>query len=355
LSAVALEHDAWAIFAQPPGRRDLSCPDIWDRSLERSQRRREMVARRRRVADRGALVKLSAALAVATVVAPAGQMAVAQAATTSVSTGMLKVGSRGAAVAAAQRALGISADGVFGPQTRRAVKRFQRAHGLQADGVIGPITAGALGVRAGGGGATRTAASRSRGTVSGPKPSASVTRAIQAKLGLSADGVYGPLTKAAVKRFQRAHGLEVDGVVGPQTLAAFGLTGSSSSGAPAPVGSGVSAAIAAARSKIGAPYVSAGVGPSGFDCSGLTMWAFHQAGISLPRTSYAQYGVGSPVSRAAVRAGDLVFFDTSGGGASHVGIATGSSTAISATTHGVMEHSISDAYWGSHYVGARRV
>jgi cell wall-associated NlpC family hydrolase len=159
-----------------------------------------------------------------------------------------------------------------------------------------------------------------------------------------------------VKRFQAAKGLEVDGVVGPQTLAAFGLSGSTTtSGSSAPASSGVSAAVAAARSKVGAPYVTAGVGPSGFDCSGLTMWAFRQAGISLPRTSYAQYGVGSPVSRSAVRAGDLVFFDTSGGGASHVGIATGAGTAISATTHGVMEHSISDAYWGSHYVGARRV
>jgi peptidoglycan DL-endopeptidase CwlO len=50
-----------------------------------------------------------------------------------------------------------------------------------------------------------------------------------------------------------------------------------------------------------------------------------------------------------------VFFDTDGGGASHVGIATGAGTAISATTHGVMEHSISDGYWGAHFLGARRV
>jgi cell wall-associated NlpC family hydrolase len=55
-----------------------------------------------------------------------------------------------------------------------------------------------------------------------------------------------------------------------------------------------------------------------------------------------------------VQAGDLVFFNANGPGASHVGIATSNSTAISATTHGVMEHSISDSYWGSHYVGARR-
>jgi peptidoglycan DL-endopeptidase CwlO len=60
------------------------------------------------------------------------------------------------------------------------------------------------------------------------------------------------------------------------------------------------------------------------------------------------------VPRDRVRAGDLVFFDTDGAGASHVAIATSSTTAISATTHGVMEHAIASGYWGAHYVGARR-
>jgi peptidoglycan hydrolase-like protein with peptidoglycan-binding domain len=49
-------------------------------------------------------------------------------------------------------------------------------------------------------------------------------RALQQKLGVSADGVYGPKTRAAVKRFQRAHGLTADGVAGPQTLAALGVS-----------------------------------------------------------------------------------------------------------------------------------
>ena len=115
-----------------------------------------------------------------------------------------------------------------------------------------------------------------------------------------------------------------------------------------------STVVAAARSKIGLPYETAGVGPNGFDCSGLTQWAMRQAGISIPRTSFSQFGVGAPVSRAAIQAGDLVFFNTDGGGASHVGIATSNSTVISATTHGVREHAIGDSYWGSHYVGARR-
>jgi peptidoglycan hydrolase-like protein with peptidoglycan-binding domain len=419
---VELDHDGWAIFALPPGRRDLSCPDIWERSLARSQRRREAAANRRRVAQRGTMVKVSAALAVATVAAPAGQMAAAQATSTATTSSMLKAGSRGASVAAVQRALGIAADGVFGPATKAAVLRFQRAHGLEVDGVVGSITSGALGLggssagtaSASGGGSkpsrtvtmeiqrklgltvdggygpiTRAAvrqfqaahglavdgvvgpqtlaalnlggspARTSGASDNGPKPSRAVTMEIQRKLGLTVDGGYGPITRAAVRQYQAAHGLTVDGVVGPQTLAALGLSGAAgstgSSTTTAAPSSGVSAAVAAARSKIGAPYVTAGVGPSGFDCSGLTMWAFRQAGITLPRTSYAQYGVGTPVSHSAVQAGDLVFFNTGGGGASHVGIATSATTAISATTHGVMEHSTVDSYWGAHYLGARRV
>jgi peptidoglycan hydrolase-like protein with peptidoglycan-binding domain len=61
--------------------------------------------------------------------------------------------------------------------------------------------------------------------------SADGVRALQQQLGIKADGVYGPRTKAAVKRFQRAHGLAVDGVAGPQTLAALGED------TPAPKGS----------------------------------------------------------------------------------------------------------------------
>jgi cell wall-associated NlpC family hydrolase len=77
--------------------------------------------------------------------------------------------------------------------------------------------------------------------------------------------------------------------------------------------------------------------------------------VSLPHTSQGQFAIGRAVKRDDIRPGDLVFFSTAGPGASHVGIATGETTVVSATSSGVMKHSTSDACWGGHYVGARRL
>ena len=323
--------------------RDLGSPELWERSLARSRRRREEAAARRpALSKEGAGALLSAAVLGATLVASPEQPAQAQGITGAGATGgtLLRTGSRGPAVAAAQRALGIPADGIFGPQTLHAVLAFQRAHGLAVDGIIGPVTSAALGI----GGGRPTAA---------PTPGPATTRAVQRAVGVPVDGAYGPVTRAAVIAFQRAHGLVADGIVGPRTLAALGLGAAGpGTGAPSSVAATV---VAAVRSKLGAPYAFAGTGPTSFDCSGLTMWAMRQAGVALPRTSYAQFGVGIAIPASAIRAGDLVFFNTDGAGASHVGIATSASSVISATTHGVREHAIFDSYWGSHYVGARRV
>ena len=114
-------------------------------------------------------------------------------------------------------------------------------------------------------------------------------------------------------------------------------------------------AVTAALSKVGAAYASGAAGPDAFDCSGLTMWALARADIAAPHSSYAQYAMGSPVARSDINRGDLVFFDSFGAGASHVGLAISPTTAVSATSHGVMTHPIFDAYWGGHYVGARRL
>ncbi|WP_024801508.1 C40 family peptidase [Nocardia sp. BMG51109] len=79
------------------------------------------------------------------------------------------------------------------------------------------------------------------------------------------------------------------------------------------------AALDAARTKIGAQYVWGGNGPNGFDCSGLVKWAYKQAGIELPRTSFEQSHVGQPVAFQDLKPGDLVI--QNGGG--HVAMYAG--------------------------------
>ncbi|MEU0848809.1 NlpC/P60 family protein [Streptomyces flaveolus] len=87
------------------------------------------------------------------------------------------------------------------------------------------------------------------------------------------------------------------------------------------------AAVAYAYRKLGSPYVWGATGPNAFDCSGLTQAAYRAAGVSLPRTTYAQIGAGRRVSRAELVPGDLVFFYS---GISHVGIYVGNGQMIHA-------------------------
>ena len=65
--------------------------------------------------------------------------------------------------------------------------------------------------------------------------------------------------------------------------------------------------VAYALAQIGRPYVWAAAGPYGFDCSGLVMAAYARVGIRLPHSSYSMIGYGTPVSRGALRPGDVVF------------------------------------------------
>ena len=68
------------------------------------------------------------------------------------------------------------------------------------------------------------------------------------------------------------------------------------------------AAIAAASTQIGKPYLWGATGPDSFDCSGLTGWAFRQAGVNLPRTSREQWSAGPQIPLGLIRAGDLLFW-----------------------------------------------
>ncbi len=95
--------------------------------------------------------------------------------------------------------------------------------------------------------------------------------------------------------------------------------------APAPVpvsapNGRASAAIAAAMTRLGTPYRWGGTTPAGFDCSGLMLWAWAQAGVSLPRTSGAQRSYTQRISASQLQPGDLVF---TGNPVSHVGMYIG--------------------------------
>ena len=109
-------------------------------------------------------------------------------------------------------------------------------------------------------------------------------------------------------------------------------------------------AIDAAMSKRGSPYVYGATGPGTFDCSGLTQWAYAQAGINIPRTSSAQSQYGTPVPRSQLQPGDLVFFYSP---VSHVGIYIGNNMMVHAPSSGdVVKVASLD---GQQYSGARRV
>jgi cell wall-associated NlpC family hydrolase len=90
-------------------------------------------------------------------------------------------------------------------------------------------------------------------------------------------------------------------------------------------------AVSRALSKLGTPYRWGATGPNAFDCSGLVKWSFAQAGKSLPRTSRAQSAAGTPVSKANLQPGDLVFFYKP---ISHVGIYIGNGKIVHASRKG---------------------
>jgi cell wall-associated NlpC family hydrolase len=94
------------------------------------------------------------------------------------------------------------------------------------------------------------------------------------------------------------------------------------------------AAFQAAQSKIGSPYVYGASGPSSFDCSGLTSWAFAQAGVTIPRTSQAQANAGTRIySESDLKVGDLVIFY---GDQHHVGFYAGNGMVLHAPRTGTV-------------------
>ncbi|MGI9125576.1 MAG: NlpC/P60 family protein, partial [Mycobacterium sp.] len=105
---------------------------------------------------------------------------------------------------------------------------------------------------------------------------------------------------------------------------------------PAPGGGGGSgagaSAVQAALTRLGDPYVWGGSGPGAFDCSGLVMWSFQQAGVFLPHSSQALASGGQPVSMDQMQPGDVVTYYSD---ASHVGLYVGGGMMVHASTYGI--------------------
>ena len=222
--------------------------------------------------------------------------------------GALKTGSTGPRVAAVQKALGLKVDRLYGPATRRAVKRFQRRHGMTRDGVVGPATWALIKqVRA----QQRGTRAARRTTGAGPGRGRTASRGsavarMQRALGIGADGVFGPGTQQAVKTFQRSKGLTADGVVGPATWSALGYPnmsrvlkrkgtrgGADSGGIPFTVRRVIAAASRIAHK----PYRYGGghgrFEDSGYDCSGSISYALHGGGLlkaPLASSGFMSYG-----------------------------------------------------------------
>jgi peptidoglycan hydrolase-like protein with peptidoglycan-binding domain len=285
----------------PPEPRDLTEADVWQRSSWRSRARRDAVARGFELATpspRG--MSLAALLALVGVPVASLAAGMADAPTASAKSHS----SRKGRIAHLQRALHIPADGIWGPQTSKAVRRFQKRHGMTVDGIVGPATRSALGL--GPGPVMKRPGKHHRHH--GHRAHRSSARgggvaALQRALHIPADGKFGPQTERAVKSYQRRHGMAVDGIVGPATRHALGLGSGrvlkrshrhSHTGGRAGV---IQRVIAAGNRIAHTPYVYGGghgsFRSSGYDCSGSVSYALHGGGLlrrPLDSSGFMSYG-----------------------------------------------------------------
>jgi peptidoglycan hydrolase-like protein with peptidoglycan-binding domain len=273
----------------------------------------------------------------------------------------IAVGSHGPAVQTLQRAIGVVADGDFGPQTQKAVAAWQTTHKVKPTGVVDAATWKALpmvvavaacGQQTHGRGVTPTCTTLALHSA-GPAV-AVVQNAVRATgPRIVIDATYGDQTRVAVKALQTARKLPATGIVDAATWASLGLTGTPAcslaavptavttpTATPPPVakpspdaaaqaavraqvqklaavlpstpGATVNPvalkAIAFAKAQKGKPYKWGGAGPASYDCSGLVLAAYRAAGITTPRVAADQYGTGKAIPLDKAQAGDLLFY-----------------------------------------------
>jgi peptidoglycan DL-endopeptidase CwlO len=116
-------------------------------------------------------------------------------------------------------------------------------------------------------------------------------------------------------------------------------------------------AMQAALGKRGSEYEWGATGPNEFDCSGLTSWAYKQAGVTIPRTSRQQWTAGKAVSLDALQPGDLLFYDDGSGNPAtihHVAMFVGGGKMVDAPTEGQLVD-VRSMRGDGHLIGARRI
>ncbi|WP_252445760.1 C40 family peptidase [Pseudonocardia humida] len=164
-------------------------------------------------------------------------------------------------------------------------------------------------------------------------PTQTVTRPRSLRLAVRSAVVAAATTAAAVAALLPAAGAAPaapsPAVSAPAATVAAPVTLAAAAAPVAPTRAPSATAMDLALSKVGAPYRYGAAGPNAFDCSGLVNWAYKNAGVSLPRTSRAMSQVGTPVSKADLRPGDLVFFYRP---VSHVAIYIGDGKVVHAST-----------------------
>ncbi len=251
--------------------------------------------------------------------------------------------SSGDAVARLQHALHLPTDGNFGPETEASVRRLQARHGLTVDGIVGPATWGVIGINgeetitpppsaitqaahssasdANPAAGQRSDVSDVSSTSTEAEVAANPVARLQQALHMPVDGNFGPETEAAVRRLQARHGLTVDGVVGPATWSVIGVdnastltppssaltditppssaSNSSTAGGEGAASSIVARVIAAGDEIATRPYVFGGGHGSfqsvGYDCSGSVSYALHGGGLlSSPEDSSGLESYGEP-------------------------------------------------------------
>ncbi len=181
------------------------------------------------------------------------------------------------------------------------------------------------------------------------QPAAEYRGRYQTHLG-DADGLLQQASASGGASINPAPGSASAGI-DPTQMAGGGLGAGVAGGSP--VGR---AALTVAEKYLGTPYQWGGDTPqTGFDCSGLMEWSYSQIGIHLPRVAADQFDVGTPVTKAELKPGDLVFFQDSTGYIHHVGMYIGDDKFIEAPHTGadVRISSLDDPYYAQQFAGGR--